>query len=556
VSLLKVYPRISAVQAAVLLLLLGASACYASAQDPAAAGQPDAAAAAAAATGQLAEPEPSFEINDFRIEGNTLFAPQRIEELLDPLVGTERGAADVERARDALEKLYHDEGYPTVLVNIPEQSAESGLIRLQVIESRIGATRVTGNRHFSTQQILRSLPALAPGEILYVPRVQTQVAKLNRSADIKVVPAMSPGKALGSVDVEIKTEDHSSWHGFAELNNKYSANTSTLRTSAGLQYDNLWSRQHSLSLQYQVSPQKPSEVNVASLAYTMPAPWSTDDSLVLSGVYSDSDSTVVQSTHTLGKGHIVGTRYLASLPGYGSYLQSAVLGVDYKKFDETTGVGDLKAGPKKTPIEYLPFSLSYSGTLPDAGGLTSFSAGLAWAFRGAVSSQQQFAEKRFKARGNYLTGTLAAERSQTLPGGFSGLFKVDGQLTDQPLISNEQYSAGGMDSVRGYLEGAQAGDNALHAVTEISAPDLAPALGLGERFQLLPYLFYDAAVLWVKEPLPGQAKQMQLQGSGVGLRGFLWRDLQYQLDFALALSDSGDSRAGDSRIHFKLRYQF
>ena len=75
-------------------------------------------------------------------------------------------AADVEKGRDILEKFYHDEGYPSVLVNIPEQKVEDGMIRLQVIESKISVTRVTGNRYFSTEHILDRLPSLAPGTII------------------------------------------------------------------------------------------------------------------------------------------------------------------------------------------------------------------------------------------------------------------------------------------------------------------------------------------------------------------------------------------------------
>ena len=75
------------------------------------------------------EPAPTFEINEFRVEGNTLFSTDRITDLLDDLTGSDRSAADVEQARDTLERFYHDAGYPTVMVNIPEQSAEGGELR-------------------------------------------------------------------------------------------------------------------------------------------------------------------------------------------------------------------------------------------------------------------------------------------------------------------------------------------------------------------------------------------------------------------------------------------
>ena len=118
---------------------------------------------------------------------------------------------------------------------------------------------------------------------------------------------------------------------------------------------------------------------------------------------------------------------------------------------------------------------------------------------------------------------LALERRQKLPGGAGLGVKLDGQIADQPLISNEQYPAGGMESVRGYKESEEMGDSAFHGMIELSAPDLAPHFGLGERFQIIPYTFYDFAALWVKEPLPGQDAAMDLQGTGVGIRGHISR---------------------------------
>lgn len=513
--------------------------------------------AAAPAVNQEAEPEQSFEIVEFQVEGNTLFTTQRLTNLLDELTGTGRTAVDVEKARETLEKFHHEAGYPTVVVNIPEQTVESGIIRLQVVESRVGATRLTGNRHYSSAQILEQLPSLSPGSILYVPDVQKEVTRVNRIADFKVTPGIDPGKEAGTVDVALKAEDHLPLHGFLELNDRNSLNTTPLRLNGALHYDNLWHREHSLSLQYQDSPQKLGEVEVFSGSYTMPAPWNRENSLSLYGVDSDSQTGFGEGFQTIGKGTIVGVRYSIPLPALDDYSHTAILGFDYKNFLETTGVAGSAAGQTTTPVQYFPFTLSYSGTLIDPSGQTTLNAGLNIAFRGMVTNQEQFANKRFDARGDYLYATLGAERRQKLPGNAGLLLKLDGLIADQPLISSEQFIAGGMESVRGYHEAEAAGDGGVHGVTEFTAPDLAPRCSLGEGFQITPYLFYDFAFLLVRDPLPGQQQELRLQGSGVGVRGFLFRKLEYQFDWAYALTSGVDTvKAGDSLAYFKLKYQF
>lgn len=500
------------------------------------------------------EPEASFELNEIRLYGNTIFSSEVLLSVLDEVYGSNRTAADVERARDLLEQYYHDQGYPTVLVNIPEQTAEGGSIQLQVIESRIGAIRISGNRYFPRRQLLALLPSVAPGSILFLPAVQAEIGRVNRTPDLKVVPSMAPGKEPGTVDVELKVEDRLPVHGFLEINNRNSANTSLLRLNGGIHYDNLWNRLHSLSFQYQMSPQNPDEVEVFSGSYTLPAPWNVDHSLVVYGVKSDSQSAFGEGFHTLGKGNIIGTRWIIPLPPVGTYGHSAVMGFDYKKFEEVTG--SASAGETNTPVEYLPASISYSASLPDAQGLTLFTAGMNLSFRGAVARKESFEEKRFKARGNYISATAGIERRQELLAGMGFLFKADGQMADQPLISNEQFSAGGMESVRGYRESSLMGDKAFHATVELSAPDLAQKMKLGESFRIVPYLFYDCAALWTKDPLPSQDSSADLQGTGVGVRGVLFKDLEYQVDFAYALSDTSTIKTGDSMVHFRVKYQF
>jgi hemolysin activation/secretion protein len=165
------------------------------------------------------EPAPTFDIKTFTVEGNTLLTAEKIEDILNPYRGKKKTADDVEKARDSLEKFYHELGYPAVLVNLPEQTVEGGNIRLQVIESTIGNVRVTGNRYYTREKILRDLPSLSPGKILYLPDAQSELTRVNRGQDLKVTPLLAPGKELGTTDVELKVEDKLPLHGNLELNN-------------------------------------------------------------------------------------------------------------------------------------------------------------------------------------------------------------------------------------------------------------------------------------------------------------------------------------------------
>jgi hemolysin activation/secretion protein len=496
----------------------------------------------------------SFPIRTYYVSGNTLFPEERVNELLAPLTGEKKKSADVEAARDLLEKFYHENGYPAVLVNIPEQTTDGGTIQLQVLEGKVGRVTVSGNRWFSTEMLRDRLPSLITGNQVSSADIKRDFTAINQNPDRKVTPGMEPGKEPGTVDFEVKVEDQLPFHGSLELNNKAGHNSTELRLISQLRYDNLWQEEHSVSLQYQMSPQDTRQVKVFNGTYMMPLPWDREQRFLLYGMWTGSESPVGDGFRSTGKGMVIGVRYLLPLTGRASYSHSLAFGVDYKDFEDilTTESADVR-----TPVTYLPVSLGYNGSHFDqeSKALTMLNAGLNMTFRGAVTDQAEFNDKRFKGRANYLTATLGLERRQPIRSGFDLNAKLDGQLASEPLISNEEFSAGGMDSVRGYRESEAMSDSGLHWSLEAIAPDLGKLAGLS-WLSARPYLFHDLAQLWVMEPLAGQDAQTLLQGVGAGMRGILTKWMEYQLDGGFALEKTNRTPEGSSRINFKVKLQW
>jgi hemolysin activation/secretion protein len=497
----------------------------------------------------------TFTINQFDIIGNTKLSPEEIENTLAPFLGEDKAAQDVEDARTILERYYHKQGYPTALVNIPEQTVESGTVQLQVIESNIRRVRITGNKYFTMESILKKMPSFRTGEILYLPKIQEELAQVNSHPDLKVAPVLMPGKELGTIDVELKVKDKLPLHGSLELNNRSTHNTTDLRLNALVRYDNLWQKEHSISLQYQTSPEDTEEVRALAVSYVMPAFWNPDHILALYGVASDSEVAFGEGFQTVGKGYIAGLRNVIPLPSRETYTHSMSLGVDYKDFDDTLSFVD-DDDSTETPLTYMPLSLNYNSVLSHLGGATRFLVGFNVVLRGLVTDREEFEDKRYKSRGNYIYTTLGIERYQNLPWDFQLLVKGDGQISDQPLPSNEQYVAGGLNSVRGYMETEEAGDNAIHGTIELAYPPLAKRLGLPEWISISPHLFYDIASLRLIDPLPGQEQPGTFSGTGAGMRGTLSRSLEYEVSWGRALDDTSQSESGDQQFYFVVKGQF
>ena len=79
-----------------------------------------------------------FDILEYDVDRNATLPTAEIEEAVYPFLGEQRTAADVDKARDALQAIYAAKGYQTVQVSIPQQGIETGIIHLQVVENPVG----------------------------------------------------------------------------------------------------------------------------------------------------------------------------------------------------------------------------------------------------------------------------------------------------------------------------------------------------------------------------------------------------------------------------------
>ena len=496
------------------------------------------------------EPVKRFDVWEYRVEGNTVLYRTDVERAVYPYLGKDKSIQDIEAARRALEQRYRDAGYATVLVDIPQQEVENGVVRLRVTEGKVGRLLVSGSRYFSLQRIRDEVPALAEGTVPHLPTAQGQLLALNsKLPDRSVTPVLRPGKTPGTVEVDLKVKDELPLHGSVDVNDRYSVDTSRLRLNAMLRYDNLWQKEHSFSLQYQTSPEKFSEVKVWSGTYLARSA-DPNNLLAVYGVHSDSNTATVGTLAVIGKGDIVGARWIMPLAGTQNYSHSLILGVDYKDFKESVVLQG--ADSLNTPISYMPFVAQYSVTRRSDSATTQYGASINFGVRGLYNDTAEFENKRFNARPDYIFLRANVERDQALYRGVRLRVKLDGQLTDSPLISNEQFSAGGADSVRGYHESERLGDDAVQGTVELSSPSLTK----GELQELHALVFVDGAALRVRDPLPSQDSHYELSSAGIGLRLQAWRRLTASLDWAQVFQGTDSVADGDQRIHFDVEYTF
>jgi hemolysin activation/secretion protein len=504
-----------------------------------------------------AQPEPAapkdenyFNIHEFRVLGNTVLPAVEVERAVYPFLGDHKKLADVEAARAALENAYHDHGFATVFVDIPEQEINEDIVRLRATEGRIHETRISGARYFSERRILAALPAAVPGGVPQIKDLQDEIAKVNsQTADRAVVPVLKAGPVPGTVDIALKVDDHLPIHGSVEINNQSSLNTESLRALYALSYANLFGEFDNLSLQYQNTPQALGQVSVVAANYTT-RPFGDGVRYAFSYIDSLSKVVAVSTLGVLGKGQIYGARILFPSIDAAPGIQQFTLGADYKHFQQAINLSG--GGTTATPISYLNLSLAYAGDWRTDTRQFVLSSSANFGPRGLVNEDVPFADKRYKGRPNYFylrsDGTFTAK----LPVGFVFTVRLAGQYALEPLINNEDYSISGVNGVRGYLEAESLSDVGINGTLQLTSPQAKwHTFALGDGF-----IFYDAGRATFLDSLPGEPAHQVLRSFGAGLDFLPGSMVIGSLAWARALDDAMHTRRGDSRILFLVRGSF
>lgn len=498
--------------------------------------------------------EAHFDINEYEVKGATKISSVEVETAVYPFLGPYRTKGDVEQARQALEKIYREQGYEAVSVQIPPQNAKDGVVILKVLEGEVGKLRVRGARYYSPDAIKEDAPSVAEGKVLNFNDLTKDIVALNQQRDRRVTPSLQPSQEEGKVDVDLTVQDKLPLHGSLELNNRYSSGTTALRLNGSASYNNLWQMGHVMGLSFQISPEDISEVKVFSGYYLAPIPKVEWLSLMLQGTNQDSNVSTLGGSAVAGVGQTIGLRAIMNLPTpKGANLYHSVsIGMDYKHFEQGLTLGGVNL---TTPITYYPFSTVYSASFLGKGYSTVLNAGVNFHLRGMGSKPDAFDSKRFNADGNYIYLRGDLSHTHDLPGGLQIFGKVQGQAANDPLIDSEQFSGGGLTTVRGYLESEVLGDNAILGTLELRSPSLSTWLGkrVDEwRF----YLFTDAGMVTLNDPLPEQQDRFDLASYGIGTRLRLLDHLEGSLDLGLPLIDQYPTEAGDLLLTFQVSADF
>jgi hemolysin activation/secretion protein len=513
-------------------------------------------AASARAASGAGDSIDDFAITRFDVEGNTLLEPSAVQALLGDFTGPHRDFGYVERAMAALEGAYRERGFSLVKVVLPEQELTEGVVHINVVETRIGQVRVTGNQFHGDGNIRRSLPTIVEGAIPNTDALSANLRMVNENASKKANLQLQSGEVPGVIDALVQIEDARSWSAGALLDNSGDESSGRTHITAQYQNFNVGGRDHVFSAQYTTSPQDVGKISVYGAGYHIPL-YTLRDSLDFYGSYSSVDAGVVSAglldLTVSGAGRVFGGHFNHSLLRIGRFDSQLTVGFDHKAFRNDVEFQGLQLG---ADITVNPLSLSYSGlwALP-AGNLNFYLTGVRNIPGGSRASDVDFTAARLGATSGYALLRYGVGFMRPLIRDWQMRLTLNGQATHDALVPGEQFGIGGATTVRGLQERQISDDKGFTANAEFHTPNLCAAIS-GSSTRCNALVFFDGGRVSRNQALAGEPAHDRVSGAGLGFRISSGRSLSLQMDYGRIVDASNPQQRGEQRLHAMLALSY
>ncbi len=491
--------------------------------------------------------ETVFTITEFKVEGINPLTPQATDKLLQPYLGEHQGSKRLFEARSSLEKELIDKGFTFYRVILPAQQLNTSVITLRLVEFSIGRIEVEGNDFYTTENILNSMVGVEVGKAPDTITLSRSLSIANENPAKNTVLSLKAGVEPNEITAAFKVTDKNPILAYFQASNAGTDDTTASRLSIGFQHNNLFDKDHGLSLSYTTSPEDVSIVQQWGLSYRIPL---YQHGGVLHFLLSDSSvdaGTVVENVLVKGKGSVTGVDYQRPLKKLSNYSHKVSLGVQQKQFDNNVTFGNTALG---SDVMTQPATFTYKGVLTGLNNQTYFSIRyLSNIGGGSNNADDAYEASRTGALSNWSNIQLDINTTYRLEGSQLLMIRLNGQSSHDRLVSGEQFGVGGLATVRGYDERSVLGDSGYSASLEFRSQ---PFSQYGMRW----VTFYDYGTVSIEQAQVGEQDSTSIDSFGLGLNLNYKQNLSLTVDIGQALKNQDAIKRGDNHLHTNLLYQF
>jgi hemolysin activation/secretion protein len=442
---------------------------------------------------------PRIFVRGFQFEGNRAFSDVELNEVTGSFTNRNLAIEELEQARRAVSLFYINHGFVNSGALIPDQDPTKGIVRIQIVEGVLTGIELSGN-HWLRDRYINSRLQRWSAPPLNLNQLQEGLQLLRQNPNVRQINAeLKPGTAPGEAVLDVRVKDQQPFQFGIQADNQRPPSVGAEQIWLLASDQNLTGNSDRLDLRYGIANADTHGMEfsgVDNLDGSYVLPLTRYDTTV--GLHASRlNSSLVEETFLPLDIESLTTSYGVTLrqPVYQTAHQELALsiGFDHRK-NKSSLLGrpfdDLSPGAVdgETTVSVLRFSQEWldRGQNHVLALRSTFNFGLdVWdatddGIRGNPDAkffswlgQAQYVRRLFKTQNELV-------------------LRVAGQYTDEPLLALEQFSVGGLDTVRGYLENQLVRDRAVVSSVELRMPIWFDKTGAG-IVHLAPFFDYGGA---------------------------------------------------------------
>lgn len=493
-------------------------------------------------------------VRKIKIVGNKVFDTKTLHALVADGEGKSLTFQQLKDLAERISHYYQEHGYLVSHAYIPQQREEDGTIEFQVLEAYYDVINIKNNSRLINYRAKNMLNGLHPGDLVRTATLNRDLLLLNDIPGIVSSSSLSPGKALGTSELDVKIEPGDLVNGSVGLDNYGSRYNGINRYNGALKFNNPTGLGDQLSLDALTTGPY---MMYGRVGYKIPVYGGLNaglnhtrmqyklrgilTSLKEEGAQATSDvwlsyawirDITVNINSTLRYTHKNMEDNILAAPIYKKRHSDTVALENSANFLDTHGRTDVYLSVSRGN---LTFNSGIAGGLADADSLNS--------------------------KGGFTKANLHIARLQQFTQSTSLYLGFDGQLSHNNLDSTEKMTLGGPFSVRGYETGAISGDQGYSATAE-----LRHQFNLPFQVSLTPLIFADTGRIQINQKNQSPAGEVlstnnlvNLSATGLGV-DIYWRGWNVSTRYAQRIGatppDRTVSRLDNSKAWIQLSKSF
>ena len=500
---------------------------------------------ASAAQVNLVTPSTKIQLNPLKkIEfiGNTVFSDSELEKVLDSYKGQTISLELLQKMGQEIDNYYLQEGYLTSGSFVPAQEVQDGIIQIKIIETTLEKIQIQGLAKLTKRYFESRLPKI--NQPLNIDYLLQSLDKLRKDPLIKEIRGEITEEDLGKNVLLLEIEEADFTTLFLRCTNAYSPSIGSFGCN------NKFTHNHLLFTGDRIILDASLTEGLSRVGFYYSFPFNKTNCRIAFEVNVAENEVILEEVKDLG----IGADYLSFLlkisqPIILSNSETLTLGFAMQNTNSETTLFNGKLSfpftkgleDGQSRITTLNFSQEYlknwNSTLfafnsEFSVGINAFDAtrtevgidGIFWLWRGDIQS------------------LIALDKNRNVV----LAMRIAGQLTPDKLLALEQFTLGGLGSVRGYIRNLEISDNGVIGTIELQI-NLFRDKKIGS-LSLSP--FVDVGIPWNNQ----NRETDTLASTGISLRYRFREIVEARIDWGLPLTsvreDAQDNVTGS--IRFKI----